>query len=159
VYCRYITPTCVIELLSQTVKHIIQSSSSICHVYTTIRRNHNFLSTYACWYIHNDDRPNVPLFDTEVGQFVSTRGKASILSISKYRYYTALLALYFAYKSRSLHTFPSIVTNSNLALSSTLDPPEHIAHLENSRRQYLREIPRISGPRNGILSTIHLTII
>lgn len=76
----------------------------------------------------------------EILRFVSSsvreRRKVS-LSISKYRYYTALLAFCYAYKSRSLFAyFPRIVTNSNLALSSTLAPPEHIAHLENSLRQY-----------------------
>lgn len=154
-----------IGLVSQTVEHIIRSGFSICYVYIAIRRNHNFLSTCASWCARNDDRPDVPLFDrkywsSSVCQY-EREGKYSH-SISKYRCYTALLALCYAYKlDHCLHTF---CVSLRIAISPYLQRwlrRNIITHFENLLHQYPRRIQRISGSRNGNMyqSTIHLTIM
>lgn len=145
------------------LKHIIENSSSICHVYTAIRYTQPQFPIYVYMLIHPQRwSTRRAIIWQEILRFVSSsvRSGREVLSISKYRYYIALWALCYVHKSRLLFAyFLCIVTNSNLALSSMLAPPEHIAHLETLFVNILVEFRESAVRVMEYVLSIHLTIM
>jgi len=141
-------------LLDCCLKHIIENSSSICHVYTTIRYTQPQFPIYVYMLIHPQRwSTRRAIIWQEILRFVSllVREGREVLSLYQSIAITQLCDLFATCTNLDccLHTF---CVSLRIAISPYLRcwSRQNTSRISISLRQYHREIPRISGPRNGI---------